>query len=69
MDLTELEFMDDDLEPRELSSRVLELREAMVNSSKSYITGLPMKRFYDGSYFGICASDVLNCRQKLLLMI
>lgn len=48
MDLTELEFVDDDLEPRILNDKIKELREAMVNGSESYVAGLPMKNFYDG---------------------
>lgn len=49
MDLTELEFMDDDAEPRVLSEKIKELREAMVNGTESFMIGIPVKKFYDGN--------------------
>lgn len=50
MDLTEIEFMDDDLDPREISEKIKELREALIANVTSQITGIPMKHFYDGNF-------------------
>lgn len=59
MDLTEVEFMNDDLEPREINEKIKELRDALIDNVTSYTSGLPMKNFYDGnsflhSYFLFC---------------
>lgn len=47
MDLSELEFLDDELEPRVLNDQILELRWGLTNHSKGSILGLPVKQFYD----------------------
>lgn len=48
MDVTEIEFMDDDLEPREINEKIKLLREALIDNVTSLVTGLSMKHFYDG---------------------
>lgn len=47
MDLSEVEFLDDNFGPREVNERIFELREALVNHSEGSILGLPVKHFYD----------------------
>lgn len=47
MDLSEVEFLDDNQGPRVLNDKILELRWALTNHSKGSILGLPIKHFYD----------------------
>lgn len=49
MDLTEIEFMNDDLEPREINEKIKELRDALIDNVTSHTAGLPIKNFYDGN--------------------
>lgn len=47
IDLTEVEQFEADVDPRDPSERLLELRQAMVNHSSGKIIGVPVKFHYD----------------------
>lgn len=47
IDLTEVEQLDDDREPRDTNPIILELRENLVNHSTGDMIGVPIKFHYD----------------------